>query len=414
MAKKVLTEKEKAAKEAAKILLQNFDPKMIYDLTDITKVLVKEMTELMLFSEFDEHLGYEKHDQSPKATPNRRNGTYPRLLKTRSGEIEIQRPRDRDGTFDSVIVPKNKQDFSELEEKVISMYARGFSDRDIAETIEELFGLTISHETISNITDVCIERANAWRNRELKPYYPFVWIDALYADVKAEKGKKSEKVATYAAIGINSDGYKEVLGLWIRETEGAKEWLNIFEELKSRGVKKVTYLSADGLTGLEEAARAAFGDDLVYQRCIVHLIRNSCKFLPKKKLKEFCADLKKIYTAVNPKEASKALAELKKNWGNDYPQAVKVWDDNFRFVSQCVELPEEIRRIVYTTNTVESVNSVLRSATNGKGAFPNRDAMMKLMYLRLTKLTKKWNHVIAFWDKIKLQLDIKNPGWNGL
>jgi transposase-like protein len=309
---------EPRVREALAAIMEEYKPRSAQEAQAVLRELFAGTLEDMLKAELDEHLGYKRHLQEAKATGNRRNGTSSKSVRTSMGEMELAIPRDRDGEFEPAAVPKNKRDVSEIEEKVIKMYGRGTSDRDISATIDDIYGFKLSHETISDITEAVLPRVREWRERPLQAVYPFIFIDALYADVKEERASK--KKAVYAIVGIDADGHKDVLGFWIRETEGAKEWLNIFDGLKARGVKRVSFVSADGLKGVEEAARTAFGDGMTFQRCIVHLVRNSLKYVPSKHYKEFCADLKAVYSAPDAEAARLAFGDLEEKWGADYPR----------------------------------------------------------------------------------------------
>jgi transposase-like protein len=389
-----------------------YKPGTAAEVHDVLRGLFAESIEDMLRAELEAALGYKRSDRTPKSTENRRNGSTRKTVRTKDGEMVLNIPRDRTGEFEPVVVPKHSRDVSDIQDKVIAMYGRGMSDRDISATIADIYGFSVSSETISNITEAVLPRVREWRNRSLKSVYPFVFIDALYTDVKC--GGMSQKKAVYVILGIDSDGMKDVLGIWTRDSEGAKEWLNIFEELKQRGVQNVSFLSADGLKGVEEAAKTAFGTDLTFQRCIVHLIRNSLKYVPSKHFKAFCAGLKAIYSATSLDAAKAAFEALKADWGENYPGAVKIWSENFKFVEQLFEFPATIRKVIYTTNAIESLNSALRKVTNGKGALPSDDALMKLLYLRIDNLMKKWIKPIANWAVIRGQLDIVKPDWDTL
>jgi transposase-like protein len=396
-------------RDALRVIMNEYKPTTAAEASEVLRGLFAGTMEDMLRAELDETLGYERHDQSPKSNTNRRNGSTQKTVRTKDGEMTLNIPRDRNGEFEPQVVPKHSRDVSGIQEKVIAMYGRGMSDRDIAATIADIYGFSMSAETISNITETVLPRVREWRSRPLKKAYPFVFIDALYADVKVSG--TSQNRAIYAIVGVDSDGIKDILGIWVRESEGAKEWLNIFDEIKQRGVQRVTFLSADGLAGVEEAAKMAFGQDLTFQRCIVHMVRNSLKYIPSKHFKAFCTDLRLIYGAASLLAAKDAFEDLKQKWGNNYPGAVKVWGENFKFVEQLFDFPAEIRKVVYTTNTIESVNSALRKVTDRKGALPSDDALMKLLYLRIEDLTKKWTKPIANWAIIRGQLDIVKPGW---
>ena len=292
------------------------------------------------------------------------------------------------------------------------MYARGMSDRDISDTIEEIYGFSLSATVISQMTDAVLPLVKEWQNRPLRKVYPFIFIDALYVDMKVERC--SQKRAIYVMIGIDEDGRKDVLGFWNKATEGADEWMKIFDEIQSRGVEKVSFISADGLSGLEHAVDACFGKETVFQRCIVHMVRNSLKHLPRSEYAAFCNDIKDVYSAVSLNAALDAFDLFKAKWENGYSKAVKVWTEQFKYLEHPFSHLVEIRRVIYTTNTIESVNSALRKVTNLKGALPSEDALSKLLYLRIQNLLKTWKGPVRFWTDIKKKLDICCPGWNEL
>jgi transposase-like protein len=310
------------------------------------------------------------------------------------------------------LLPKYKKDISDIEDKVIAMYARGMSERDISQTIEEIYGFSLSAMTVSQMTDAVLPLVKEWQNRPLHKIYPFVFIDALYVDMKVERC--SQKRAIYVMIGIDEDGRKDVLGFWNKASEGADEWMKIFDEIQSRGVEKISFISADGLSGLERAVKACFGENTVFQRCIVHMVRNSLKYLPRSDYASFCSDIKDVYSAVSLDAALNAFDAFKSKWGNGHSKAVRVWTEQFKYVEQLFNYPVEIRRVIYTTNTIESVNSALRKVTNLKGALPGEDALNKLLYLRIQNLLKTWKGPVRFWSDIKKKLDICCPGWNEL
>jgi len=380
------------------------------DLQDILKDIFGPLMNDMLQGELDGHLGYEKHDQSPKETTNRRNGTYPKTVRSKMGEIPLSIPRDREGDYEPTLVPNGSRDVSGIEEKVISMYAKGMSDRDISETVEDIYGFRVSHDTISRIIDRIQPRLTEWQTRALDECYPFIFVDALFVPIK--KDGKSTNKAVYSMIGINQDGHKDCLGFWISDTEGTHFWLSIFDELKTRGVKKLGFVSIDGLSGLEEGIRSIYPDAII-QRCMVHLIRNSLKYIPSKHYKVFCSDLKAMYGAPSKVSAQSALEAFIAKWSS-YPSAVKVWEDNFKHVEQLFDFPAAIRKIIYTTNTIESFNSALRKVTNRKSAFPNDNAVYKILYLRTMDIAQKWTMPVPNWAIVRGQLDIALPGWDAV
>ena len=344
------------------------------------------MFEGLLKGELNHHLGYEPNSKEPKDTDNRRNGSTPKTLKTSMGEVKIDSPRDRDGSFEPQIIPKRTKDVSAIEDKVISMYARGMSQRDISSTIEEIYGFSISHEMISDITDTILEEVKEWRNRPLQKCYPFLFVDCMYVTVRNDY--ESAEKAVYSILGYNLEGRKEILGLWMDTSESKNCWMQVFDELKSRGVEDVFFISMDGVSGLEEGAKAIF-PGVIVQRCIVHLIRNSIRYVPAKDCKKFTSDLKKVYGAASLKAANTAFEAFCNNW-KQYPGAVDVWKRNYKHVEQLYDYGSAVRNVMYTTNIIEAVNSSFRKVTK-RGSFPNDNAVYKLLYLRVRELERKWN-----------------------
>ena len=382
------------------------------DVYDTMQEGLKLAMERLMQTELTDFLGYQKSSQEDKTTSNRRNGTSSKTVRSKHGALELNIPRDRDAEFESHLIPKYKKDISDIENKVIAMYAKGMSERDISQTIEEIYGFSLSAMTISQMTDAVLPLVKEWQNRPLHKIYPFVFIDALYVDMKVERC--SQKRAIYVMIGIDEDGRKDVLGFWNKASEGADEWMKIFDEIQSRGVEKISFISADGLSGLERAVKACFGEETVFQRCIVHMVRNSLKYLARSDYASFCSDIKDVYSAVSLNAALDAFDVFKSKWENSHSKAMKVWTEQFKYVEQLFNYPAEIRRVIYTTNTIESVNSALRKVTNLKGALPGEDALNKLLYLRIQNLLKTWKGPVRFWSDIKKKLDICCPGWNEL
>lgn len=384
----------------AQSIIEQYQPQNAQDMQDAIKDIFGPMFEAMLQGEMNDHLGYESNDHGYKATANRRNGYTAKTLKTTMGDIEIQSPRDRDGSFEPQVIPKRTRDVSGIEDKVIAMYAKGMSQRDIADTIEQIYGFEISAEMISNITDKVIETAHEWQSRPLKKFYPFLFVDCLYVNIRKEIETKS--CAVYVILGYDINGIKDILGIWIGEAEGKHYWMQIFDEIKSRGVEDVLFISMDGVSGLEEGARSIFKDAVV-QRCIVHLIRNSIKYIPSKDYKAYTAQLKKVYGAASLKAATAEFERFKQNW-SQYPGAVDVWVRNWNHVEQLFNYGSAVRKVMYTTNAIEAVNSSFRKVTK-KGSFPSEDAVLKALYLRITELYKKWNNrPISNWALVRNQL----------
>ena len=394
--------RSEASRAIAKAILDSYHPESAQDVGDALKDIFGPIFEAMLQGEMDQHLGYETNDHSDKETTNRRNGYGHKSLKTTMGDVEIQTPRDREGTFEPKIIPKRSKDVSGIEDKVLAMYAKGMSQRDIADTIEDIYGFEISHETISTITDRAIATANEWQNRPLKNFYTFMFVDCLFVNIRKEMETKS--CAVYVILGYDIDGKKDILGIWIGESEGKHYWMQIFDEIKSRGVEAVLFISMDGVSGLEEGAKSIF-KDVVVQRCIVHLIRNSIKYVPSKDYKAYTAQLKRVYGAASLKAAKAEFERFKQAW-NHYPGSVNVWERNWSHIEQLYNYGSAVRKVMYTTNPVESVNSSFRKVTK-KGAFPSEEAVMKALYLRVTELYKKWNdRPIPKWSLVRNQLSM--------
>lgn len=386
----------------AQAIIDAYNPNSVEDMNDALKDLFGPLFESMLQGEMNNHLGYESNDKGIKQTENRRNGYTKKTLKTSHGEVEIESPRDRDGSFEPVLVPKRKKDVSAIEEKVLAMYARGMSQRDISKTVEDIYGFSVSHEMISDITDAILPELEEWRNRPLKKCYPFLFVDCMYVSLRHDY--EVNQTAVYVILGHDLRGHKEILGLWLSPTESKNQWMQIFDELKARGLEDVFFISMDGVSGLEEGAKAIF-PKVVVQRCIVHLIRNSIKYVPSKDYKKFTQSLKRVYGATNIKTAKTAFETFQKEWAQ-YPGAIDVWKRNFIHVEQLFNYGSDVRKIMYTTNAIESVNSSFRKVTK-KGTFPNENALFKLLYLRIKELENKWeNGHIRNWSMVLNQLMI--------
>ena len=384
----------------AESILEAYKPQNREEMQDALKEVFGPMFEAILQGEMDAHLGYKANDHGAKETDNRRNGFIHKTVNSTYGPLDVDVPRDRDASFEPEIIPKRSRDVSGIEDKVLAMYARGMSQRDIASTIEDIYGFDISHEKISKITDRVLETAKEWQNRPLKQFYTFCFVDCLYVTIRQERDTKN--CAVYTILGYDVNGCKDVLGLWISETESKHNWMQIFDELKSRGVEDILFICMDGVSGLEEGAKSIFKDAVV-QRCIVHLIRNSLKYVPSKDYKKYTSDLKKVYGAVNLDAARSAFEAFKDNWSR-YPGAVVVWERNWQHVEQLFKYGSAVRRVMYTTNAVESINSSFRKVTK-QGAFPNEESLIKLLYLRVTELYEKWNNrPVANWAMVRNQL----------
>lgn len=385
----------------AKDIIEKYQPKTVEDMQNALKDIFGPMFEAMLQGEMDAHLGYAGNNHSTvKSSPNRRNGYSSKIVNTSAGPVEIKTPRDRDASFEPRLIPKRSKNVSGIEDKVLAMYARGMSQRDIASTIEDIYGFEISAEMVSHITDKVLDELNDWQNRPLKKLYTFLFVDCMYVTVRRDY--EAKECAVYTILGYDLEGRKDILGIWLNETESKNVWMKIFDEIKARGVEDVLFISMDGVSGLEAGARSIFPEVKV-QRCIVHLIRNSLVYVPSKDYKEFTASLKKIYRAPSAKIAAAEFESFKKQW-EKYPGAVAVWERNIEQVMQLFDYGSAVRKIMYTTNAVESIHASFRKVTK-KGSFVNEEALLKLLYLRIKELYKKWtNRPAANWSLVRNQL----------
>ena len=389
-------------KEIVKYIIENYNPKSANDITDALKDLLGDTLQGMLNAEFDEHMGYEKYEQKAPKT-NYRNGSSKKTVKTSQGEITLDIPRDRNGDFEPIIVEKHNRDISDIDSKIINLYARGMSTRDITEAIKDVYGVEVSATMISKITDKIIPLALEWQNRPLNTIYPIVFIDCVHFNVKNDN--MVVKKAAYVVLGVTESGYKEVLGIWIGENETAKFWLSVLTDLKNRGVNDILIICSDGLTGIKQAINSVY-PQAVQQRCIVHLIRNSCKFISYKDRKSFCADLRNVYTANTEEQAQIALDNCKSKWQEKYPYAFKPWEDNWNEVCSMFNYVPELRKIMYTTNSIESLNSAFRKFTKIRSVFPTDESLFKSLYLAQEKITEKWTSPYSNWGVIYSSLQI--------
>jgi transposase-like protein len=360
------------------------------------KKLIAKSLEQMLESKLTEQLGYEKYSPEGKNTGNSRNGKTRKTLKNDKGEIEITVPRDRNGEFDPIIVKKYERTIGPIEDKIISMYAKGMTVRDIQSHIQELYGLDVSATLISNITDKIVHIATEWQNRLLESMYPIVFFDAIHYKVKDESKKVTSKAA-YTCLGVEVSGRKDLLGLWVGEAEGANFWLSVLTELKNRGVQDILVACVDGLKGFPDAINTVFPKTEI-QLCIIHQIRNTLKYIATKDQKEFMKQLKPVYSAPTEEAALENLNILEENWSKKYSLALKSWKQNWDNLATFFKYPEEIRTVIYTTNAVEAVHRQFRKVTKAKSLFPNDDALKKMLYLAYRDLSKKWTMPIRNWS----------------
>lgn len=388
------------------LIQDEYDIKSASDIEAALLDMFGGFIEQALEAELDQHLGYSRYDFRHKSTSNTRNGRKPKTIQTRLGKTTVQAPRDREGSFQPQIVPKRQTNVIGIEDKILSLYAKGLSTRDISKTLEEIYGFETSHETISAVTDKVIPLIKEWQQRPLEPVYPIIYLDALH--VKMRDGMSASNKAVYCVIGVTLEGRKDVLSLCIGEAESASYWMSLLDELKARGVQDICIACVDGLSGFKQAIQAVFPHALV-QRCLVHLIRQSTKFVSYQDRKSFCYDLKQIYQAISQSAAEQAFETFKEKWNRLVPLAVRVWENNIEEVYQLFKFPKEIRKMIYTTNAIESYNSQLRKVLKGKGAFPNETSVMKLIYLQTIEVTKKWQRQISNWSQILNQLLILYP-----
>jgi putative transposase len=365
--------------------------------------LLKNMTERILAEEMKAHLGYEKSDQGDKDTANRRNGSNKKKVRTQFGDMELETPRDREGSFTPQLVPKRSRDISRIDHQIISMYAKGMTTRDIQSHLYEIYGTDVSPAYISIATEKIMQMVTEWQNRVLDDIYPIVFLDAIHYKVRQD-GKVITK-ASYTCLGITKEGKKEILGIWVGESEGASYWLRILNELKNRGVKDIFIACVDGLQGFPEAIASVFPKTQI-QLCIIHMIRNSMKYVVSKRRKEFCADLKPIYKAPTEEIAKEVLEEVENKWGKQYPLAVKPWRKHWEYISTFFQYPEEIRKTIYTTNAVEAVHRQLRKVTKNRASFPNDESLVKILFLAIRDVSKKWTKAIPNWPLTISQFSI--------
>jgi putative transposase len=349
--------------------------------------LTKRLVERAMAAELSEHLGYEHGQAPPSGAGNARNGTTPKTIHTGHGSVRIEQPRDRGSSFEPQIVKKHQRRFDGFDDKIIAMYGRGMSVRDIQAHLAEIYGVEVGHDLISRVTDAVLDDVREWQARPLEDVYPILFLDALI--VKIRDGGAVRNKACYVAVGVNLDGERDVLGLWFQQAEGAKFWLQVLTELKQRGVRDVLVCCVDGLKGFPEAIEAVFPHAWV-QTCIVHLIRHSLRFVPDKYRRQVAKDLKPIYTAVDVDAAADALAAFEAEWGERYPMIGKTWRDTWQHVIPFLAFPDDVRRVVYTTNTIEALHRQIRKTIKTRGHFPNEDAARKLIYLSINNAQKSW------------------------
>lgn len=384
-------------------LIEHYRPKDAQDVQEMLKDLLGDTLQGMLEAEMDESLGYSRYDYKNKETDNSRNGYSKKTVVSSMGEIDLDIPRDRRSEFEPQVVKKNQTDVSNIEDQVLSMYAKGMTTRDISSHLQDVYGVDASAEMISHMTDRILPIAKEWQNRPLERKYAVVFIDAVHFHVREDN--RTVKKAVYVVIGIRLDGTKEVMGMWIGGNESAKYWLGVLNEIKNRGVEDIMIVSVDGLTGFVDAIGAVFPQAEV-QRCIVHQVRYTTKFVNYKDIKPFMKDLKAVYQAPTEEIALENLDVLEENWGKKYPSSIASWRNNWPQLSTYFKYPQEIRKIIYTTNSIENFNRGLRKVTKSKSVFPTDDALFKSIYLAMVDITKKWTGTAWNWGQTLDQLMI--------
>jgi putative transposase len=366
------------------------DIKSEKDLGTLTQQLIKLTVETALNAEMDEHLGYEKHAPQGRGTGNNRNGYSTKRLKGQHGEVTIQAPRDRNSSFEPQFVRKGQSRLTQMDDQILALYAKGLSTRDIVDAFKEMYDADISAGLVSKVTERVIEQVHEWQNRPLDPLYPIVYLDCIVLKIRANQRVINKSL--YLALGINMEGHKELLGLWLAETEGAKFWLSVLTELKNRGLEDILIACVDGLKGFPDAIAVEYPQTKV-QLCIVHMVRNSLRYVSWKDYKAVTAELKQIYQSATEREAQQALAAFGERWDSQYPQITRSWQSNWAMF----DYPPAIRKVIYTTNAIESLNSVLRKATKQRKLFPTDDSALKVAFLAIQQAAKKWTMPIQNW-----------------
>lgn len=385
-------------------LLQEYDIETAEDIQDALKDLLGGTIKEMMEVEMDDHLGYEKSERSDN--DDYRNGYKSKRINSSYGSMDIQVPQDRKSTFEPQVVKKRQKDISDIDQKIISMYAKGMTTRQISETIDDIYGFEASEGFISDVTDKILPQIDDWQKRPLSSIYPIVFIDAIHFSVREDGIIR--KLAAYVVLGIDEDGKKEVLTIEVGENESSKYWLSVLNSLKNRGVQDILILCSDGLAGLKEAVKTAY-PETEHQRCIVHMVRNTLKYVANKDMKAFAKDLKTIYTAPDEKSALEQLETVTQKWSPSYPSAMKRWSDNWDVITPIFKFSAEVRKAFYTTNAIESLNSSYRRLNRQRSVFPSAQALLKSLYLATFEATKKWTMAIRNWGKVRGELEIMYP-----
>ena len=392
-------------REIIRLLLDEYDIENAGDIQDALKDLLGGTIKEMMEAEMEEHLGYEKSARSDN--DDYRNGYKTKKVNSSYGTVEIEVPQDRKSTFEPKVVKKRQKDISDIDQKIISMYAKGMTTRQISETMEDIYGFEVSEGFISDVTDKIMPRIEDWQNRPLDEVYPVIYIDAIHYSVRDEGVIR--KLAAYVILGISMEGRKEVLTIQVGDNESSKYWLSVLNELKNRGVKDILIICADGLTGIKEAISTAY-PDTEYQRCIVHQVRNTLKYVADKDRKPFANDLKTIYQAPSEEKALESLDKVVSKWTPKYPNSMKRWTDNWDVISPIFKFSMDVRKVIYTTNAIESLNATYRRLNRQRSVFPSDRALLKALYLATFEATKKWTMPIRDWGRVYGEMSIMYPG----
>ena len=394
------------AKEQLQQIIADNDIKSVGDIYSLFKDSFKDMLQELMEAELNASLGYEKNKKEDTDSDNKRNGYSPKTVKSKFGQLTLDIPRDRNGEFEPQIVPKYQRDISGIEEQVISLYTRGMSTRDIHDQLHDLYGIELSADMVSKITDKILPEIKEWQSRPLEPVYPFIFMDAIHYKIR-EDGRIMNRAA-YVVLGVTLDGNKDILSINIGANESSKFWLGMLNDLKNRGVQEVLFFCVDGLAGFKEAIHAVYPQAEV-QRCIIHMLRNSFKYVSYKDIKKFAADFKAVYKAPTEELALSELETVKEIWGKKYPYAIANWEQNWEVVRPFFGFNEDIRRIMYTTNIIEGVNRQFRKVTKAKSSFPSDNSLEKMLYLASQNVKKRWTQRYRNWDLVLSQLMLLYP-----
>lgn len=400
-------EEDELLEKIAKEMIKSGDVKTAFDVEEKLRKSFGKIIKSMLEAEMDEHLGNEKYKHEEDKQNNYRNGYSKKKVKSNMGEIELEIPRDRKAEFEPVVVPKHSRDISRLETQIIELYGMGNTTRQISEFVENLYGFEVSAEMVSNITDKIVPEMEEWKSRRLEEVYPFVYIDAIHFNVKANG--VIGKSAAYVVLGISKEGKKEVLGIYVGESESSKFWLSVLNDIKNRGVKDILIISSDGLTGIQESIKVAY-PKAEHQTCMVHFVRNTLKYVNHKDKAQFAQDLKAIYTASSEEIGKKIMYEVQNKWKEKYPIVMNRWEDNWSVISPFFKFSQRIRKMIYTTNSIESLNSGYRRLNRSRNVYPSIQALNKVLYLATRRITKNWNSKVPEWGECLRELEIMYDG----